>query len=76
MGFISGGNLAAAANSGLFLLLMRSGWELPLSRACVVSAIASFVSAAVGGSLFCHEPGAPAGVGGGHLTHDIYAPYN
>lgn len=49
MGFILGGNLAAAANSGLFLLLMRSGWELPLSRACVVSVIAPLVSTAVGG---------------------------
>lgn len=61
MGFILGGNLAAAANSGLFLPLMRSGWELPLSRACVVSVVAPFVSTAVGGSLFCHEPGARGG---------------
>lgn len=72
MGFILGGNLAAAANSGLFLLLMRSGWELPLRRTCVVSVVAPLVSTAVRGRLSCHEPGAR----GGHLAHDIYAPYN
>lgn len=49
------------ANSGLFLLLMRSGWELPLRRACAGSVVVPLVCTAVRGRLLCHEPGARGG---------------